>query len=66
MDFRTEDERTPGWFSWFSNKAEPRHTHTVNIEQREDALFVTAERLDSYTGEYSASDLLTQLFEHLY
>jgi outer membrane protein assembly factor BamC len=66
VDFRTEDERTPGWFSWFSNKAEPRHTHTVNVEQREDALFVTAERLDSYTGEYSASDLLTQLFEHLY
>lgn len=66
VDFRTDRERTPGWFSWFSSKDEPRHTHTVNIEQREDAMLVTAERLDSYTGEYSSADLLTQLFEHLY
>lgn len=66
VDFRTEDERTPGWFSWFSSKDEPRHTHTVNIERREDAMFVTAETMENYTGEYSSADLLTQLFEHLY
>ncbi|GGC73401.1 outer membrane protein assembly factor BamC [Marinobacter halophilus] len=66
VDFRSEDERTPGWFSWFSSKDEPRHTHTVNIEQREGAMFVTAETVQNYTGEYSSADLLTQLFEHLY
>lgn len=66
VDFRSEDERAPGWFSWFSSKDEPRHTHTVNIEQREGALFVTAETTENYTGEYSSADLLTQLFEHLY
>lgn len=66
VDFRTEDERSPAWFSWFSNKDEPRHTHTVNIEQRDDAMYVTAERMENYTGEYSSADLLTQLFDHLY
>lgn len=66
VDFRTEDERSPGWFSWFSSKDEPTHTHTVRVEQQDDAVFVTAGQQDSYTGEYSASDLLTRLFEHLY
>lgn len=66
VDFRTEDERTPGWFSWFSNKDEAIHTHTVMIEQQDDSVFVTVERSDTYTGEHSASDLLTRLFEHLY
>ncbi|MFO8142911.1 MAG: outer membrane protein assembly factor BamC, partial [Marinobacter sp.] len=47
VDFRSEDERTPGWFSWFSSKDEPRHTHTVHIERREDALFVTAETMEN-------------------
>src|SRR5690554_7590231 len=65
VDFRTEDERSPGWFSWFSSKDEPTHTHTVRVEQQDDAVFVTAEQ-DNYTGEYSASDLLTRLFEQLY
>ncbi|ERP92633.1 hypothetical protein Q666_01480 [Marinobacter sp. ES-1] len=66
VDFRTEDERSPGWFSWFSSKDEPTHTHTVRVEQQDDAVFVTAEQQDNYTGEYSASDLLTRLFEQLY
>ncbi|HLV77537.1 MAG TPA: outer membrane protein assembly factor BamC [Marinobacter sp.] len=66
VDFRTEDERSPGWFSWFSSKDEPTHTHTVHVEQRDQAVYVTAEQVDGYTGEYTASDLLTRLFEHLY
>lgn len=66
VDFRTEDERTPGWFSWFSNKAEPTHTHTVRLEQGEDTQQITVQQREDYSGQYSSADLLTQLFEHLY
>src|SRR5690554_797157 len=66
VDFRTEDERSPGWFSWFSNKGDPVHTHTVTVSQADDAMVVTAEQVDTYNGEYTEADLLTQLFEHLY
>ena len=66
VDFRTEDERSPGWFSWFSDAEKPVHTHTVRIQQSADAMSVTAEQQDSYGGERSSADLLTQLFEHLY
>ncbi|MCW9011408.1 outer membrane protein assembly factor BamC, partial [Marinobacter sp.] len=66
VDFRTEDERSPGWFSWFSDAEKPVHTHTIRIQQGADAMSVTAEQHDSYEGERSSADLLTQLFEHLY
>ena len=66
VDFRTQDERTPGWFAWFSNKAEPMHTHTVRIEQGDDVQRVTVEQVENYEGEMTPSDLLTQLFDHLY
>lgn len=66
VDFRTEEERSPGWFSWFSDADQPVHTHTIRIQQTGDAMSVTAERQDSYEGELTTSDLLTQLFEHLY
>lgn len=66
VDFRTEDERSPGWFSWFRDKEAPRHSHTVNLSQRDDAIVISAERLPDYTGSRSTSDLLTQLFDYLY
>jgi len=66
VDFRTEEERSPGWFSWFSSKDEARHTHTVRVEPGDDGIYVTAQKQESYTGEYHPADLLTQLFEHLY
>ena len=66
VDFRTEDERSPGWFSWFSNDEEPVHTHTVTVSQANDAMVVTAEQVGTYNGEYTGADLLTKLFEHLY
>ncbi|NWO04318.1 MAG: outer membrane protein assembly factor BamC [Alteromonadaceae bacterium] len=66
VDFRTEDERTAGWFAWFSDASEPRHTHTVRIEQENNLQRVTAEQVGGYEGELTASDLLTQLFDHLY
>jgi outer membrane protein assembly factor BamC len=66
VDFRTEDERDPGWFSWFSDKDEPRHTHTVNLVQRNGAIVVSAEPAPGYTGSRTTPDLLTQLFDYLY
>lgn len=66
VDFRTDDEREPGWFSWFSDAEEPRHTHTVALAERPDAIVITAERLPSYDGERGAPDLLTELFDYLY
>lgn len=66
VDFRTEDERDPGWFSWFSDKDAPQHTHTVNLIQRNGAIVVSAEPAPGYTGNRTTPDLLTQLFDYLY
>lgn len=66
VDFRTADERDPGWFSWFSNKEEPRHTHTISLVRGEGQVQVTAETAEGYSGERRAEDLLTQLFDYLY
>jgi len=66
VDFRTADERDPGWFSWFSDKEKPRHTHTVNLTRRNDQVYVTAEAAKNYSDDRTAEDLLTQLFDYLY
>lgn len=66
VDFRTEDERESGWFSWFSDADEPQHTHTVTLEEQPEDIVITAERLESYDGERTAPDLLTELFDFLY
>lgn len=66
VDFRSEDERDSGWFDWFRDDEKPIHTHTVTLVERDKDIIVTTERLDSYDGERSAPDLLTQLFEYLY
>ncbi|MBC7182891.1 MAG: outer membrane protein assembly factor BamC, partial [Marinobacter sp.] len=66
VDFRTEDERDPGWFSWFGESEGPQHTHTVNLEERGDVIIVTAGSVPGYSGSRTASELLTQLFDYLY
>lgn len=66
VDFRTADERDPGWFSWFSDKEKPRHTHTVNLTRRNGQVYVTAEAAKNYSDDRTAEDLLTQLFDYLY
>ncbi|XKH00650.1 outer membrane protein assembly factor BamC [Marinobacter nauticus] len=66
VDFRTEDERSAGLLSWFSDDDKPLHTHTVFVEQAGDVQRVTAEQTDAYDGELTSADLLTQLFENLY
>ncbi|MEH6561772.1 MAG: outer membrane protein assembly factor BamC, partial [Marinobacter sp.] len=66
VDFRTADERDPGWFSWFSDKDKARHTHTINLVERDGQVQVTAEEAEGYSGDRRAADLLTQLFDYLY
>ncbi|MCW9006343.1 MAG: outer membrane protein assembly factor BamC, partial [Marinobacter sp.] len=66
VDFRTEDERDPGWFSWFSDKDAPQHTHTVSLSQQSDAIVISAEDVPGYTGSRTTPDLLEQLFDYLY
>ena len=66
VDFRTEDERSSGWFGWFSDAEEPRHTHTLTVREQDGAILVEASKLESYDGEQSAGDLLSRLFEYLY
>ncbi|WP_417518112.1 outer membrane protein assembly factor BamC [Marinobacter sp.] len=66
VDFRTADERDPGWFSWFSDKEKARHTHTVNLVELDGQVQVTAETAEGYSGVQGAEDLLTQLFNYLY
>ncbi|RBW49763.1 outer membrane protein assembly factor BamC [Marinobacter sp. F3R11] len=66
VDFRTADERDPGWFSWFSDKEKPRHTHTVNLAEQDGQVHVTAEVVENYSGDRGSEDLLKQLFDYLY
>lgn len=66
VDFRSADERDPGWFSWFSDADQPVHTHTVNVTRDGNTMVVTAEGTGEFEGEYSAPELLTELFDHLY
>lgn len=66
VDARTADERDPGWFSWLSDKEKARHTHTINLVERDGRVQVTAEEAEGYSGDRRAEDLLTQLFDYLY
>jgi len=66
VDFRTESESSSGWFDWFSDKEKPRHTHTVILKERDNSVFITAERISSYKGKNTPADLLIQLFDYLY
>ncbi|PSF04900.1 hypothetical protein C7H09_17925 [Marinobacter fuscus] len=66
VDFRTEDERNPGWFSWFRDSKKVLHTHTVNLQRKDGAVHIKAPQQSAYTGDRSEAQLLTSLFEHLY
>lgn len=66
VDFRPESETEGGWFSWFRDAPEEKHTFDVLLTEQEGSIVVTAERTDSYQGESRSADLLSQLFENLY
>lgn len=65
VDFRTADERGGGWLSSLGSSPELVHTHTVDVKGGADAVLVTVDRSDDYTGDHSSGDLLTLLFDDL-
>ena len=66
VDARPESETEEGWFSWFSDPAEPVHTHDLTLEQRGETVVATASRAADYSGDDRAAALLSELFEYLY
>lgn len=66
VDFRSKDERDPGWFSWFSDPSKPRYTFFVRLTREADDVRVTTGRAPDYTGTDRSQRLLSDLFEYLY
>lgn len=66
VDFRTEEERDPGWFNWFADEPEPEYTFQVRLETQQDRVLVTTAKSDEYDGTDRSQRLLSELFEYLY
>lgn len=66
VDFRSKDERDPGWFSWFSDPAKPRYTFWVRLTREADDVRVTTGKAPDYDGTDRSQRLLSDLFEYLY
>ncbi|WP_166259482.1 outer membrane protein assembly factor BamC [Marinobacter salicampi] len=66
VDFRSEDERSPGWFSWFREDPEPEYTFYVRLTETGDGIFLTTGKAEDYTGSDRSQRLLSELFEYLY
>ncbi|MGM0767397.1 MAG: outer membrane protein assembly factor BamC [Pseudomonadota bacterium] len=66
VDFRSESERESGWFDWFGDDEEPRHTFDLRLEETDGVLMVTASRAAGYDGDNRSPELLSELFEYLY
>ncbi len=66
VDFRTEEERDPGWFNWFADEPTPEYTFQVRLETRQDRVLVTTAKSDEYDGTDRSQRLLSELFEYLY
>ncbi|SFM53028.1 outer membrane protein assembly factor BamC [Marinobacter zhejiangensis] len=66
VDYRSSEERDPGMFSWFSDKAEAEYTFDVQLVQQEGFVLVTTGRAPAYQGIDRSTLLLSQLFDHLY
>lgn len=66
VDFRTEDERKPGFFSWFSDDPKPEYTFHVKLERQDDAILVTTGKAEGYSGPDRSASLLSTLFDYLY
>lgn len=67
VDFRSEEERSPGWFSWFADDPKPEYTFYVRlVEEDEGGVLVTTGRASDYEGVDRSQQLLSKLFEFLY
>lgn len=66
VDFRSKEERDPGWFNWFADEPVPEYTFEVRLETLQDRVLVTTARSDEYDGTDRSQRLLSELFEYLY
>lgn len=66
VDFRAEDEKDSGWFSWFDDEPEPVHSVDIELETRGDRVLVLASKAENYDGDDRSAQLLSRLFEYLY
>lgn len=66
VDFRTEEEREPGWFSWFSEAPKPIYSFHVLLEETSEGVLVSAGQAPDYDGRDRSQRLLSELFEYLY
>ncbi|MEX0604150.1 MAG: outer membrane protein assembly factor BamC [Marinobacter sp.] len=66
VDFRTDEERDPGWFNWFADEPTPEYTFQVRLETQQDRVLVSTAKSDEYAGNDRSQRLLSELFEYLY
>lgn len=66
VDYRSQDELDPGFFSWFADEPKPEYTYYVRLDQQQDFVLVTTGRAPDYSGADRSSMLLSQLYEYLY
>ncbi|WP_166268488.1 outer membrane protein assembly factor BamC [Marinobacter caseinilyticus] len=66
VDYRTDEERDLGWFSWFSDEPKPVYTFYVRLETQQERILVTTGKADGYDGSDRSKRLLSELFEYLY
>ncbi len=66
VDFRSEKELDPGFFSWFADDPKPEYTFHVNIERDDSGVRVTTGKASDHNGEDRSAKLLSLLYERLY
>jgi outer membrane protein assembly factor BamC len=66
IDDRSAEERSGGWFSWFSDDEKPRHTATIRLTTVDDILKVTSSMAEASEGPDRSAQVLSELYESLY
>jgi outer membrane protein assembly factor BamC len=66
VDYRSDEERTEGWFFWESLD-EARFTYQVELQRDESGLLhVTTRQAPDFSGGNRSERLLSEIYEHLY
>ncbi|MDY6798755.1 MAG: outer membrane protein assembly factor BamC [Pseudomonadota bacterium] len=66
IDERSAEERSGGWFSWFSDEEKPRHTATIRLATVDGTLKVTSSMAEDSEGPDRSAQVLSELYESLY
>jgi outer membrane protein assembly factor BamC len=66
IDERSAEERSGGWFSWFSDEEKPRHTATIRLTTVDGILKVTSSMAEDSEGPDRSAQVLSELYESLY